>query len=121
MFILMFFIYPLDMCCCCYEYFSLMLLVLCSTALQTFLQNLERVAANVIGRRSHVRPERTDDFDCTVCLKLLYEPVTTPCGHSFCRSCLFQSTDRGQCFTFVINIFFLLGLTCYFIVLTFVY
>ncbi|KAK6128181.1 hypothetical protein DH2020_038083 [Rehmannia glutinosa] len=60
------------------------------------LLNLEKLIANTCIRRSHVKPQRTDDYDCTVCLKLLHEPVTTPCGHSFCRSCLFQSMDRGN-------------------------
>ncbi|XP_031104931.1 LON peptidase N-terminal domain and RING finger protein 1 [Ipomoea triloba] len=58
------------------------------------LQELERFVSLTIGRRIHERPQRSDDFDCTLCLKLLYEPITTPCGHSFCRSCLFQSMDR---------------------------
>ena len=31
---------------------------------------------------------RLDDADCAVCSRLLYQPVTTPCGHSFCRGCL---------------------------------
>jgi len=26
--------------------------------------------------------------ECTLCLKLMVQPVTTPCGHSFCRMCL---------------------------------
>ncbi|CAL5441788.1 unnamed protein product [Camellia sinensis] len=58
------------------------------------LKVLERTTASTIGRRGQKKAERTDDFDCTLCLKLLYEPVTTPCGHSFCRSCLFQAMDR---------------------------
>lgn len=58
-----------------------------------------------MGTSTHGQPERTDDFDCTVCLKLLYEPVTTPCGHSFCRSCLFQSMDHGWYLTAVGFIF----------------
>lgn len=60
------------------------------------LLNLQKSIADTSMRRSNLKPQRTDDYDCTVCLKLLYEPVTTPCGHSFCRSCLFQSTDRGN-------------------------
>ncbi|XP_044476755.1 LON peptidase N-terminal domain and RING finger protein 1 isoform X2 [Mangifera indica] len=68
-----------------------------SKSLQVSLQNLERPLVGLIGRRNHGRPDRTDDFDCTLCLKLLYEPITTPCGHSFCRSCLFQSMDRNKC------------------------
>ncbi|KAL6077208.1 LON peptidase N-terminal domain and RING finger protein 3, variant 2 [Balamuthia mandrillaris] len=39
-----------------------------------------------------------DDLECSLCLKLFYEPVTTPCGHTFCRSCLFRALDyRAGC------------------------
>lgn len=34
-----------------------------------------------------------DCFDCIICSKLLYEPVTTPCGHTFCRNCLSRAID----------------------------
>ena len=27
----------------------------------------------------------TEDFECPLCFRLFYEPVTTPCGHTFCR------------------------------------
>ncbi|OMO92274.1 Zinc finger, RING-type [Corchorus capsularis] len=60
------------------------------------LRNLERIPSSLTRIRGHEVPERSDDFDCTLCLKLLYEPVTTPCGHSFCRSCLFQTMDRSN-------------------------
>ena len=29
-------------------------------------------------------------FDCALCLKLLYDPVTASCGHSYCRRCAFE-------------------------------
>ncbi|XP_073048532.1 uncharacterized protein [Primulina eburnea] len=76
------------------------------------LLNLERSTANTLLRRSHVKPQRTDDYDCTVCLKLLYEPVTTPCGHSFCRSCLFQSMDRGNRCPLCRTVLFISPRTC---------
>ena len=31
---------------------------------------------------------------CLVCMELLYEPVTTVCGHTFCRLCLARSLDH---------------------------
>jgi Lon protease-like protein len=38
-------------------------------------------------------PTRDDDMDCMICLKLLYHPVTTPCGHTFCRPCFQRTLD----------------------------
>lgn len=78
----------------------LLFLGICSKPLQALLRNLEGTQATSTRRRGHGKPERTDDFDCTLCLKLLYEPITTPCGHSFCRSCLFQCMDRGMSFEY---------------------
>jgi Lon protease-like protein len=39
--------------------------------------------------------EVSDDFECVLCMKLFYEPVTTPCGHTFCRRCLQRSLDHN--------------------------
>lgn len=36
--------------------------------------------------------------DCEICLALFDDPVTTPCGHTFCRSCLQRTLDHaGLC------------------------
>ncbi|CAN9509684.1 unnamed protein product [Ophioblennius macclurei] len=29
-----------------------------------------------------------DQFTCSICLEIFVEPVSTPCGHSFCKACL---------------------------------
>ena len=30
-------------------------------------------------------------FDCTVCMEMMVEPVVLPCGHTFCFQCIKQS------------------------------
>eukprot|EP00062_Callorhinchus_milii_P008312 gi/632950861/ref/XP_007890968.1/ PREDICTED: LON peptidase N-terminal domain and RING finger protein 1 [Callorhinchus milii] len=38
------------------------------------------------------------DFECSLCMRLFYEPVTLPCGHTFCKSCLERCLDHSaQC------------------------
>ncbi|KAL9239504.1 hypothetical protein vseg_013818 [Gypsophila vaccaria] len=83
-----------------------------SDHLQSLLKVLERTCTVSAGRKSRVKLERTDDFDCTLCLKLLFEPVTTPCGHSFCRSCLFQSMDRSNKCPLCRTVLFITPRTC---------
>uniref|UniRef100_A0A4W4EJ66 Uncharacterized protein n=1 Tax=Electrophorus electricus TaxID=8005 RepID=A0A4W4EJ66_ELEEL len=35
-----------------------------------------------------------EQFVCSVCLDVLADPVSTPCGHNFCRTCLTQYWDN---------------------------
>uniref|UniRef100_A0A087YAR4 Tripartite motif containing 25, like n=1 Tax=Poecilia formosa TaxID=48698 RepID=A0A087YAR4_POEFO len=39
-----------------------------------------------------------EHFRCLLCLDLFTEPVTTPCGHNFCRTCLSQQWSDGDCY-----------------------
>uniref|UniRef100_A0A3B3YML1 LON peptidase N-terminal domain and ring finger 1, like n=1 Tax=Poecilia mexicana TaxID=48701 RepID=A0A3B3YML1_9TELE len=39
-----------------------------------------------------------NDLECSLCMRLFYEPVTTPCGHTFCKNCLERCLDHTpQC------------------------
>ncbi|XP_060781399.1 E3 ubiquitin-protein ligase TRIM21-like [Neoarius graeffei] len=33
---------------------------------------------------------------CSICLDVFTDPVTTPCGHNFCKSCLTQCWEKSQ-------------------------
>jgi len=50
--------------------------------------------------KRHVAQENLikDDFECSLCYRLLFSPVTTPCGHVFCKNCLSRCLDHNiQC------------------------
>ncbi|XP_070692688.1 LON peptidase N-terminal domain and RING finger protein 3-like [Pempheris klunzingeri] len=35
------------------------------------------------------------DLECSLCMRLFYEPVTPPCGHTFCLQCLERCLDHN--------------------------
>lgn len=61
------------------------------------LDRLKKSAPNVQVRTvDTTTPGKLDmaDFECTLCCRLMWQPVTTPCGHSFCRTCLDRCMDH---------------------------
>uniref|UniRef100_A0A8B9JPM9 E3 ubiquitin-protein ligase TRIM39-like n=1 Tax=Astyanax mexicanus TaxID=7994 RepID=A0A8B9JPM9_ASTMX len=41
-----------------------------------------------------------DQFQCSICLDVFTDPVSTSCGHNFCKSCLaehWDNSDRWKC------------------------
>lgn len=80
------------------------MLPFCSKSLQKGLRELKVLIDGAEKNQKNRRElERSDDLDCTLCLKLLHQPITTPCGHSFCRGCLLQALDHGTllCFSYL--------------------
>lgn len=42
--------------------------------------------------------ELQSELECQVCVQLFHDPLTTPCGHTFCKKCLARSLDHsGKC------------------------
>lgn len=37
-----------------------------------------------------------DQFTCSICLEVFNKPVTTPCGHSFCQTCISSYWDGNK-------------------------
>ena len=40
--------------------------------------------------------ELYEELTCGVCLDVLEDPVSTPCGHTFCRACIIKSLHRRK-------------------------
>ncbi|XP_048059564.1 E3 ubiquitin-protein ligase TRIM39-like [Megalobrama amblycephala] len=38
----------------------------------------------------------TEELQCSICLDVFTDPVTTSCGHNFCRTCLNKCWDSSQ-------------------------
>uniref|UniRef100_A0A8C6T6X2 Uncharacterized protein n=1 Tax=Neogobius melanostomus TaxID=47308 RepID=A0A8C6T6X2_9GOBI len=37
-----------------------------------------------------------EQFLCSICLEVFSEPVSTPCGHNFCKRCISQAWDSSR-------------------------
>ena len=43
-----------------------------------------------------LRDKCQKELDCHVCYNIMCDPVTTPCGHTFCRKCLARVLDHSS-------------------------
>ena len=44
----------------------------------------------------NLRDRCQKELDCHVCYNVMCDPVTTPCGHTFCRKCLARVLDHSS-------------------------
>ncbi|XP_029977816.1 E3 ubiquitin-protein ligase TRIM39-like [Sphaeramia orbicularis] len=42
------------------------------------------------------RVRSEDQFLCSICLDVFTDPVTIPCGHNFCKSCITEHWDNNE-------------------------
>ncbi|XP_074069894.1 LON peptidase N-terminal domain and RING finger protein 2 isoform X1 [Macrotis lagotis] len=57
-------------------------------------ENLPQIIPSTKMRENPVILVDASDFECSLCMRLFYEPVTTPCGHTFCLKCLERCLDH---------------------------
>nr|XP_055033418.1 E3 ubiquitin-protein ligase TRIM39-like [Misgurnus anguillicaudatus] len=61
---------------------------------QTRRKSMERVSSLPSSSVS-----LSEELQCCVCLDVFSDPVSTPCGHNFCRICLKQYWDNSQIYS----------------------
>lgn len=52
--------------------------------------------AEDVGLLDTLRETAHKELDCQVCYNLMHDPVTAPCGHTFCRICLARVLDHSM-------------------------
>jgi Lon protease-like protein len=48
-----------------------------------------------VARLEHLKEATRQELDCQVCYNLMLDPLTTTCGHTFCRKCLHRVFDHS--------------------------
>ncbi|XP_034741264.1 LON peptidase N-terminal domain and RING finger protein 2-like [Etheostoma cragini] len=59
-------------------------------------QNTLKTGAVCEGRTFPAELLDSGDMECSLCMRLFYEPVATPCGHTFCLKCLERCLDHNS-------------------------
>lgn len=71
--------------------------VLSDTNLEKYLDTKQKeIEASQLVRSIDKSCVESSDFECSLCMLLFFNPVCTPCGHTFCRECLERSMDHDN-------------------------
>ena len=57
----------------------------------------ENLSRKMLSQSIKIENVHLEDFECQLCLEPFNEPIATPCGHVYCRHCLFSSLDHSRC------------------------
>ncbi|XP_025761042.1 E3 ubiquitin-protein ligase TRIM39-like [Oreochromis niloticus] len=69
----------------------------CLSLKEDSLESIRFLSATVSADRSAANNLRSEDqFLCSICLDVFTDPVTTSCGHNFCKTCISQHWDMNQ-------------------------
>uniref|UniRef100_A0A8D2PI04 LON peptidase N-terminal domain and ring finger 3 n=1 Tax=Zosterops lateralis melanops TaxID=1220523 RepID=A0A8D2PI04_ZOSLA len=76
-------------------FFSLLSLLSVQLLFFSLLIDVVDTKENSTGQHIPFEVVDPSDLDCSLCMRLFYEPVTTPCGHTFCLKCLERCLDHN--------------------------
>lgn len=48
-----------------------------------------------VAMLTHLKEVTRNELDCHVCYNLMLDPLTTTCGHTFCRKCVARALDHS--------------------------
>ena len=64
-------------------------------AYQTMSPNADTFEHLDVVMLSHLKEATKSELDCQVCYGLMLDPLTTTCGHTFCRKCVARVLDHS--------------------------
>ena len=57
--------------------------------------NADTMAALDVAVLEHLKEATKNELECQVCYALMLDPLTTSCGHTFCRKCVARVLDHA--------------------------
>jgi late competence protein required for DNA uptake (superfamily II DNA/RNA helicase) len=67
----------------------------------------EKIKQNNASSDYSISMKEPDDLECILCMKIFYMPITLPCGHTFCQSCIQRLLDHDDKCPFCRQLFYI--------------